>query len=177
VSFGSTSREGTDESLSFNEPVVAGNVKLRGKIDRIDINEPDNSFDIVDYKLSGKKPTLPELQSGVSLQLPVYLYAAQKILASKGINLTPNDMVIYSLKYSTKDFGKNIVKLSRKKADDKEALNEEVITNALNFISNFIGNISTGKFNLSPFENRENLVCGYCNYKPICRITDLKEEN
>jgi len=177
VSFGSTSREGTDESLSFNEPVVAGNVKLRGKIDRIDINESENSYDIVDYKLSGKKPTSSELQSGISLQLPVYLYAAQKILASNGINLTPNDMVIYSLKYSTKDFGKNIVKLSRKKTDDKEALNEEIITNALNFISDFIENISSGKFNLSPFENRENLVCGYCNYKPICRITDLKEEN
>ena len=51
VSFGSTSRESTDEDISQPMPVKAGKVMLRGKIDRVDINTEEQSFDVVDYKL------------------------------------------------------------------------------------------------------------------------------
>lgn len=177
VSFGSTAGDGTDEDISQPMPVKAKNVMLRGKIDRVDVNDEENSFDVVDYKLSGKKPTLPELQSGISLQLPVYLYSVREILKSRNIEKTPNDMIIYSLKFSENNFGKDPVRLSRKKDSDKNELNEEIIETALGFIEEYVENISKGVFHLSKYENREKLVCGYCNYKSICRVTDLKEEN
>ena len=33
-----------------------GDVKVRGKIDRVDVNPDDNTYKVIDYKLSGKRP-------------------------------------------------------------------------------------------------------------------------
>ncbi|MCK7523386.1 MAG: PD-(D/E)XK nuclease family protein [Ignavibacteriales bacterium] len=32
-----------------------GDVKVRGKIDRVDVNPDDNTYKVIDYKLSGKR--------------------------------------------------------------------------------------------------------------------------
>jgi len=172
VSFGKLKKDCSDERLSTQETIQINNVMLRGKIDRIDVSEPDLSFNIVDYKLSGKKPEPKELVIGISLQLPVYLYAARELLMKKyKKDYQPNDMIIYSLKYSKDDFGKNPVSLKRARSV-KINSNEELIELTIAHIKNFISLISQGKFNLSPHENREKIVCGYCQLKAICRIAD-----
>lgn len=173
VKFGNLKDTEADKNLSINEPLIIDELKLRGKIDRIELSRQDDTFNIVDYKLSGKKPTTNDLIKGISLQLPVYLLAAQYLLESKfNKKFRPNEMIIYSLKYSKEEFGKISVKLSTRNNNEITSV-EQLINNTIYHIKNFIKSISEGKFNLSPHKERENIVCRYCQLKTICRIQEF----
>ncbi|MHB8338454.1 MAG: PD-(D/E)XK nuclease family protein [Ignavibacteriaceae bacterium] len=141
-------------------------IKLTGKIDRIDIDETNKKYRVVDYKLSGKKPSLKDLKTGISLQLPLYLFAAQKLIDEK-INqkLVPADAYIYSLKPTINDFGlKTVI---------KEEMNSELIKICIDSIKNYVENIVNGKFNLSMLPDRETKVCGFCGFRSVCRIQEV----
>lgn len=168
VRFGSIKDENSDSQLSNDAPIKIDGIKLKGKIDRIDISRDNSSFNIVDYKLSGKKPAFRELKEGISLQLPVYLFAASELLKRKfNKTFSPDQMIIYSLKYSVEDFGKKPVSIR-----DKEIkTSEQLISSTLNHIKKYIYQISQGKFGLSPHEDREQLVCRYCSFSGVCRIS------
>jgi len=175
LAFGKVDKLTGDNSLSGKEFEI-GDVKVRGKIDRVDINEVDGTIKIVDYKLSGNRPTQNELQSGLSLQLPLYLYAAKELIKSQlNKNYEPFGAEIYSLKYNQKDFGSKLVGIGRAKNDkDKMVLlAEEMIKICIESISKYVEEISSGKFNLSQLEDRENKVCKYCNFRSICRIQEV----
>jgi len=173
VGFGRLRSDDSDDALTTNEAIAVDDIKLRGKIDRVEISEEDSSFNIVDYKLSGTKPTFNDLKTGVSLQLPIYLYAAAELLSKKfDIIFTPNEMFIYSLKYSQEDFGKTKVSLGRTK-DAKFNSVDELIQNSLSHIKSYVEQISQGKFNLSTLEDRENKVCRFCQFRLVCRIDDI----
>ncbi len=151
-------------------------IKVRGKIDRIDVQEDQNQFKVVDYKLSGRKPSAEELYEGISLQLPLYMLAAKEIIkAQMNKDFSPAGAEIYSLKFNEKDFGKNFMNLTRKKITEEEKiiLNEELIKTCIDAIKKYVHNINEGKFNLSTLEDRENKVCRYCNFRPICRIQEV----
>lgn len=168
VRFGSLKEESSDEILSDAEPIKVDGIKLKGKIDRIDLSIENDAFNVVDYKLSGKKPSLRELKEGISLQLPVYLYAASELLKKKfNKDFSPNDMIIYSLKYSSDEFGK-----LRVTSNDREITTiEQLINLTIKHIKNYISRISDGTFGLSPHEDREKIVCRYCQFKSVCRIS------
>lgn len=172
VGFGKLNDENSDENFNSNLPIVIDEIKLRGKIDRIEINEEEKKFNVVDYKLSGKKPTGPEFKSGISLQLPLYLYATSNLLERiSGEKYHPNEMFIYSLKYKNDEFGKLNV---RPKVYNNVS---DIINDTLNHIRNYVFNISNGEFPLSPHKNREEKICKFCSFKLVCRIDDIKEVN
>lgn len=172
VGFGRLRSEEADDELTTTEAINVEGIKLRGKIDRIEFNDADSSFNIVDYKLSGSKPTYNDLKNGISLQLPIYLYAAAQLLSKKlDRPISPNEMFIYSLKYSQEEFGKNKVGLGRTK-DAKFNSVEELIQNSLDHIKEYVKKISEGKFNLSTLEDRENKVCRFCQFRLVCRIDE-----
>lgn len=172
VGFGRLRSDESDNELTTKDAIAVDDINLRGKIDRIEISEEDSSFNIVDYKLSGTKPTYNDLKTGISLQLPIYLYAAAEMLSKKfNRPFTPNEMFIYSLKYSEEDFGKTKVTLGRGSAKFNSV--DELIQNSLAHIKNYVGQISQGKFNLSTLEDRENKVCRFCQFRLVCRIDDL----
>jgi ATP-dependent helicase/nuclease subunit B len=175
TSFGKIRKDENDKELSTAEPIEVDDIKFRGKIDRIDFNESEKRLNIIDYKLGGKKPTKEELWNGLSLQLPFYLYAAGKLLSSKyGSSIDGELMYIYSLKYRKEDFGKKKISLTAKRKDvDVKALNDELLESTLNNIRKYVRAIAEGKFPLSPHEDREKLVCGYCEFKSICRIQEV----
>ena len=83
VSFGGTVGD-SDPELSSCAPITINNVKMKGKIDRIDIG--GNYFNVVDYKTGSSKIGIQDMHEGRSLQLPVYLKAAE-CLFSKHANL------------------------------------------------------------------------------------------
>ena len=92
--------------------------------------QEENKFKVVDYKLSGKKPSSDELFEGISLQLPLYMYAAKEIIKAQiNKDFDPAGAEIYSLKFNEEDFGKNFVNLYKKKLSEEEKLklNEDVI--------------------------------------------------
>lgn len=70
-----------DQTLKHSEPIPIGNVKMNGKIDRIDIGS--NSFNIIDYKSGGIIPSMQNIHEGRALQVPIYLQLVKKILDEK----------------------------------------------------------------------------------------------
>ncbi len=155
-----------DRQANENSFEVNG-IKLNGKIDRIDIDESNKKYNVIDYKLSGKKPSRQDLENGLSLQLPLYLYAAENILLEKfGQNFNPSDAFIYSLKPSTKDFGNRQV--------IKENNASVLIGICIDSIKKYVDDIVEGKFTLSALPDRENKICRFCGFKPVCRIQDVK---
>ncbi|MCX7876451.1 MAG: PD-(D/E)XK nuclease family protein [Melioribacteraceae bacterium] len=171
VAFGKLKKDGSDEDLISTKPIEVDDIKIGGKIDRIEINEKAKSFNVVDYKLGGKKPTKNDLKDGISLQLPFYLYATKELLKQKfEEEYFPNQMIIYSLKYKQENFGKDIVALS------KEMNISDVINNTISYIKNYVESISNAEFNLSKLKNREQVICKYCGHRLICRVDDLKNE-
>ncbi len=170
-----------ESTMMRTEPIKIGGVLIRGKIDRIEINEKEKLYNVVDYKLSGKKPSQKEISDGLSLQLPVYLFAARQLL---GEDYEGAGMIIYSLKYNAGDFGKQLAnenrargKLIKKENPDKSEfaeINENLFNILEEKITEYVKNISLGRFPLSTIENREETVCKYCPYQAICRAAEDK---
>ncbi|MGK9368598.1 PD-(D/E)XK nuclease family protein [Melioribacter sp. Ez-97] len=165
VSFGRKKLIDVDEDLSAVEAVdITPNLKLKGKIDRIDIR--GNTFDIIDYKTGSAKLSGRDLEKGLSLQLPLYAYIASRLLNNSiGKDFTPHELYIYTLKYNNKSFGKN----SLNKARDKTTIYDK-IKNAIEKAEVFAEGIMTGKFHISSHENRETIACRFCNLSSICRV-------
>lgn len=176
VAFGNINSKIKDEFISSSVPIVGGNIKFRGKIDRIDVDTGNNSFDIVDYKLSlTSKPSQADIQEGISLQLPLYLFAAKKLFERNEISLSPSEVYLYSLKFNEENFGKNRISLINKKAENKEEEIENLLNETIKKIEQYVERIIKGEFPLTSLKGREKKVCGNCDYRKICRIdeTDL----
>ena len=149
---------------------------MRGKVDRIDINFVEKTFKVIDYKLGGKKPSRDDLLSGISLQLPLYMYAS-KIFIEAELNqkYQPLAAEIYSLKLTSKDFGrKSISTETKRNINDEERIlmNENIINIAADSITKYVKQIADGDFRLSQLEDRDSKICNYCEFKSICRIRD-----
>ena len=82
VNFGQ-SGDSTDSELDCTEPIRIGEVRMKGRIDRIDIG--NGAFNIVDYKTGSSTIRMPEILNGRSLQLPIYLQITEKLLAEQGL--------------------------------------------------------------------------------------------
>ena len=72
-----------DSELSCTQPISIGAVRMVGTIDRIDVG--NGAFNVIDYKTGSSTIRMPEILSGRSLQLPIYLQIAKKLLDSNGI--------------------------------------------------------------------------------------------
>ena len=77
VNFGQPG-EPADPELSSTEPIYINDVRMKGKIDRINIG--NGAFSIVDYKTGSSTIRMPEILNGRSLQLPIYLQIAKELL-------------------------------------------------------------------------------------------------
>ena len=90
-SFGSAAKLGVQDPKSSQEPLVLHGdtpdqkVNLLGKIDRIDV-AADGRFMVLDYKTGRIPANIKEIQRGTSLQLPIYLLAAEHLLADEGLS-------------------------------------------------------------------------------------------
>ena len=156
--------------------IKTGDVKVRGKIDRVDINHEEQTFKVVDYKLGGKRPSVDDLLNGISLQLPLYMYAAKEIIRTQlQKDYTPAGAEIFSLKYKEGDFGKSPINVSDKKLPPKEGTSvyDELIKISLTAIEKYVKQIGEGKFNLSVLKDRENVVCRFCGFRPVCRVQEI----
>ena len=176
VGFGNIQKSKSNLTLNTQQPIDINGIHIRGKIDRIDIEENLSLFSIIDYKLSGNKPTIKDLWEGVSLQLPVYMYAGKLLLDSNsGKSFSYNSMIIYSLKYQSDKFGKQKINITRKRkitTEEITALTYDLIESTKEHISNFVEAITRGAFGLSNLEDRESKVCRFCDFRTICRIED-----
>jgi ATP-dependent helicase/nuclease subunit B len=167
ISFGDSKEEYQQGKNTAIKDFKVKDISVRGKIDRVDIDSSGKKFRVTDYKLSGKRPLDKELQTGISLQLPLYMYAAKQLIkAQLNKDFDPAGAAIFSLKYGEKNFGIKPLGMLSSNA-------EEIIKVCLDAIEKYVNDIVKGKFNLTTLEDRENKVCRFCSFKPVCRIQEV----
>lgn len=125
------------------------NLRIKGRFDRID--RSGKKLRILDYKTGQAWVSIPEiLEYGTHLQLPLYARLMQ--LAKP--HLAIDDIGIYSLR------DMKIIWLVK----GKNNLND-LITAAINFARNAVGDILGGKFKATPSEKQD---CRNCDYYALC---------
>jgi ATP-dependent helicase/nuclease subunit B len=182
VLFGSSPgpEEKFDRSLHVEEPVVAGNVRLRGKIDRIDVGE--KSFRIIDYKTGRRLPDRGDIDLGLSLQLPVYLRAVEQILAAKHSGIrTGAAGIYYWLKEpvgqklgigSAEHLDEAFTARKQKQLVGSDEDLTKIVDQAIRFVNEYVNHIAHGEFPVEPKEPEK--VCTYCSFGTICRIRSIR---
>ena len=76
-----------------DRPGDVGGVAIRGKVDRVDVG-PD-CFTVIDYKTARDLPKLEDIESGMSLQLPLYLHVVREMLRASGLERAPAGGIYY----------------------------------------------------------------------------------
>ncbi|MBA4310082.1 MAG: hypothetical protein C0425_07060, partial [Chlorobiaceae bacterium] len=136
---------------------------LKGKIDRIDVNHEKKLYRVIDYKTGAAKFTKNDLETGQSLQLPLYSLVAKFILKNNfGFDYELEGAYIYCLKYNVNDFDLNETKIDNK-----------IVNDSIEHINRFISSANQGRFN-SQQKGRKKL-CQYCDYFYLCRIKEIEE--
>ena len=114
ISFGGASGLSTSD-ISLD---VHGRMRLRGKIDRVDICEDEDNVyvKVIDYKTGAKAFDLGELYYGLQLQLVLYLNTALELESRKhhGKTVIPAGIFYYQMKDPIVDKEKDEEKLEKK---------------------------------------------------------------
>jgi CRISPR/Cas system-associated exonuclease Cas4 (RecB family) len=151
---------GEDAEFSTDEPLrldVAGHaIQVQGRIDRIDWDEGRTRFRVIDYK-TGRHKKSELLDNGESLQLPIYLHAAARMLG-----LLPSDgEAQYFYATSRGDFKRHVV--SGQRIEMERGQLEQVLT--------IIAEGVDGGF-FVPHPSKER--CLYCDYRDVCDSAIVK---
>lgn len=190
VGFGKSGSGGTstDPLLSRNEEIELYEVKLRGKVDRVEIVRRDEViyYAVADYK-TGQPPSRTDIEQGLSLQLMLYLEVIRQILADYFNvpleNVKPVGGIYYRLntrEVDTKDtylfvpeeLKKELIHERKNKRDpdtveELEARMEE----AFAYAEKYIEGIASGTYHVTTHD--VNKVCRGCEYHSICRVWEV----
>jgi ATP-dependent helicase/DNAse subunit B len=174
----------------YSPPLVVkhqnNDIQIYGKIDRIDIDE-EGRFNVIDYK-SGQgamKISPSDMLDGMSLQLPVYIAAAKNLLPKKTSASIPAAGMYYQVQDAencrTKfvlinqdcgiEFPKSMVakrSVTKDGNKEKEYGFNEIVDQSLNFISQYVDNLSKGNFQHTTLP-KDYKCTSYCAYKRVCR--------
>ena len=202
VSFGQD-QESRDPELGCTTPICIGNVRMKGKIDRIDIG--NGAFNVIDYKTGSSTIRMPEILNGRSLQLPIYLQIAQKLTGLEpaaglyykirldqctvelGIGRESENGIAYN--------GYNGTDWSPVSSSNGQLLADEIFDDRLarvnGYVQQYVDSISNGNFPLitrvetfvdseeegdAPITPKDRTApCSYCAYKRVCRVGAISE--
>lgn len=176
---------GTNRNSKLPPIEIAGNIKLKGKIDRIDIKQEENSetpfsFITADYKTSANSVrTDNDIKNGISFQMPLYSLAIQKILNNcYGVNAKLHKAGYYILnpKFNSHNPAKENKSIfdyyvlgSNKENARNKLSQDQMLQLTLEHAEKIIRNISNGTFKVEPMSAES---CKYCTFQPICRINE-----
>ena len=172
-------------------------IKLRGKIDRVDVYKDSNGnsyIRIVDYKTGTTEFKLNNVYNGINTQMLFYLYALQKNASNLYIN-PQNAGVIYLLSdpAPTSTTGKEykvsgyilenddiIEKMSSQKSKKFIPLKSTFTNEKMQEIQNKMGELviqmaeelQKGNIEAKPLIYDKKTNCSFCEYKIICKHKD-----
>jgi ATP-dependent helicase/nuclease subunit B len=151
---------GSDDTLYPMLEIGGGDriVKLRGRIDRIDLLETqsDRLFRVIDYK-TGSVPSLAEVKRGEMLQLLLYAMAVEKLILADNA-ARPAGVGYWGLK---KDGYKELT------FPDWRQVEEELEAHVLGVVDR----IRDGSFAV---DSRKVGCESYCDYRSVCRIRQVR---
>jgi len=155
VSFGDVTKDKEAADASAKAFVVStpqGDIRFRGRIDRID--ERGHQVRVIDYK-TGKAPSLSHIENGKSVQLPVYVLAAEHLYPEKECT---------EARYFT------LAEKATSKCLDKE--DQETwagcLDQARKTIAEIVQAMRDGKFPPTP----SNTACQNCPEREVCRYDE-----
>ncbi len=179
---------------------LADNLRLHGKIDRIEIlpsENPDEPHQILigDYKSGASVATNTDIKRGSSLQMPLYSVSAEQILRDGyGIDAEAAGAVYYILSPKTAKEGEDaethsfvmlpkdspLAPDSQRKnggfVADKEALRTMIAT-SVETASGYAANIAGGQFPVEPKKRGGFSPCDYCDFTPVCRVSEMQKDS
>jgi len=127
-----------------------------GRIDRIDINEPESAFMVIDYKRkkgSGTRKLATEIADGRHFQLPIYLMAAESLTAG-GRYRPAGGALVYLEADDT--------------APDREIVGggefEEIRDAVMEQIGEVVDRVAKGLFTPAKGDS-----CRFCAHRDLCR--------
>ncbi len=177
-------------SDGVNSKVRIHGREFRGVIDRIDIRPHPNGgyeFLVVDYKSSesGIKSNSEIVKAGTSFQMPVYIVAAQQLLAQRFDTLVFTPVGGLYVPFRKKSDGDQYVLIEK---HDKETAIEnlntrktkqvlesmttlEAVEVAIDHLQRTMEKLESGLF---PVEPASEAICGFCSFGSVCRIDELR---
>lgn len=143
-------------------------IKLRGKVDRIDVDEEQKTYMVLDYKTGSRKITGRDIERGDSLQLPLYIRAVQELLLP---DYKPIGGVFFSLADMSKQDGMLCLDIvsdyfdfsMRSSSIMPRAKWQALMDQSLEHVCETVTEIEAGRFSRS-----EGLCSHYCPYRDMC---------
>jgi ATP-dependent helicase/nuclease subunit B len=201
VAFGISPDEDKYDQVSSERPFIIRKegqreIKLSGKIDRIDLDSSGNLI-VYDYKIGriAEQIKMSHIFNGTSLQLPVYLAAINDMLRDYYKKIYPVGGVYYQIKdsencakYPVIIDGEKIRDMNKRRdaklPNPKFTLNGkalsfwEIINHTLEFVMKYVQAITQGNFRHT--HHPSDMRCSqYCEFAMICRkdVNKLKVMN
>ncbi len=172
---GERDRQSTTTPYAIDDPETGDEVRLSGKIDRID-RTADGHFVVFDYK-TGRMPSVADIDTGLNLQLPLYLLAAESLF--ERIGLREGAGAAYLMLRDLEDCGRSglfadaahrntaYVASGRYGMYDHEAYRQRLDA-VRGFVLSYTRAMRRGIFRVTTHDPAK--ICPHCPYQQSCRL-------
>ena len=172
---GERDRQSTTTPYAIDDPETGAEVRLSGKIDRID-RTADGRFVIFDYK-TGRRPSVADIDTGLNLQLPLYLLAAESLFEELGLRQGAG--AAYLMLRDLEDCGRSglfadathrntaYVTSGRYGIYDHEAYRQRLDA-VRGFVLSYTRAMRRGIFRVTTHD--PDKICPHCPYQQSCRL-------
>ncbi|MCY3668342.1 MAG: exodeoxyribonuclease V subunit gamma [Gemmatimonadetes bacterium] len=176
---GERDRQSTTELYAIGDSETGDEVRIAGKIDRID-RTADGCFMVFDYK-TGRMPSVADIDTGLNLQLPLYLLAAESLFEESG--LREGAGAAYLMLRDLEDCGRSglfadathrntaYVASGRYGIYDHEAYRQRLDA-VRGFVLSYTRAMRRGIFRVTTHDPAK--ICPHCPYQQSCRLDPLR---
>jgi ATP-dependent helicase/nuclease subunit B len=157
----------------LREPIALGSphgpIRIRGRIDRIDLPADGSAgFQVIDYK-TGSAPTAASMAEGTSFQLPIYLWACKAILPAEA---HAGRIIAFFLPIRSPRKSAALASTDSKGQPNKKY--ERALARAEEYIRRFSDAMRRGIFPVYP--RARNSCSDHCDFREICRFAEWRVE-
>ncbi|MDE2743769.1 MAG: exodeoxyribonuclease V subunit gamma [Gemmatimonadota bacterium] len=167
--------QSTTTLYAIDDPETGSEVRIAGKIDRID-RTADGCFIVFDYK-TGRMPSVADIDTGLNLQLPLYLLAAESLFEE--LELRQGAGAAYLMLRDLEDCGRSglfadathrntaYVASGRYGIYDHEAYRQRLDA-VRGFVLSYTRAMRRGIFRVTTHDPAK--ICPHCPYQQSCRL-------
>lgn len=172
---GERDQQSTTTHYAISDSESGDEVRISGKIDRID-RTADGRFIVFDYK-TGRMPSVADIDTGLNLQLPLYLLAAESLFEE--IGLREGAGAAYLMLRDLEDCGRSglfadathrntaYVASGRYGIYDHEAYRQRLDA-VRGFVLSYTRAMRRGIFHVTTHDPAK--ICPHCPYQQSCRL-------